>query len=129
MSSKQEMPAWKNDGGKLRYDLIPPEPLKALAFVYTLGASKYTDHNWRKGMKWSRCIAALMRHVEAFRAGEAFDQKDGQHHLASVAWCAFALMEYERTHSELDDRMLDGRSITEVEAIGAAITVAPKEQG
>jgi hypothetical protein len=108
---------FKNDAGKLRYDLIPPEPLAALAYVYTMGAGKYTDHNWRKGMAWSRVIGAMMRHIEAFRNGISYDPKDGQHVLGSVAWCALALMEYERTHPELDDRMLDGRDIEAVESI------------
>ena len=117
MSVSRNTPGVKNDAGKLRHDLIPPEPMKQVAFVYTMGAAKYTDHNWRKGMAWSRVIGAMMRHVEAFRAGEALDQTDGQHHLASVVWCALALMEYERTHPEFDDRMLDGRDIEEVEAI------------
>jgi len=95
----------KNDIGKLRYDLIPVEPLKELAKVYTIGAGIYDDRNWEQGIKWGRIYAALQRHVNAFWGGEQCDQKDGQHHLASVAWCAFALMEYERTHPELDDRI------------------------
>jgi hypothetical protein len=33
------------------------------------------------------------------------DPEDGQHHLASVAWCAMALIELEETHPELDDRV------------------------
>lgn len=90
--------------GKLRYDLIPVVPLAELARVYTLGASKYTDRNWEKGMAWGRVYAALQRHAHAWWGGERDDQDDGQHHLASVAWCALALIEYERTHRELDDR-------------------------
>jgi len=116
---KAKLPAWKNDAEKLRYDLIPPMPLGAVAFVYTMGAHKYTDHNWRKGMAWSRVIGAMMRHLETFRKGISIDPTDGQHVLASVAWCALTLMEYERTHPELDDRALDGRDIEAVEAIRA----------
>jgi hypothetical protein len=122
-------PGYKRDQGKLRYDLIPPEPLAALAHVYTMGARKYTDHNWRKGMAWSRVIGAMMRHVEAFRKGISLDPVDGQHVLASVAWCALALMEYERTHPELDDRMLDGRDIESVEAISAEAYKPPEPEG
>jgi hypothetical protein len=94
----------KNDGGKLRFDLLPVEPLKQVVHVYTMGAAKYTDRNWEKGMRWGRIFAALMRHAWAWWAGERNDPVDGQHHLASVAWCALALMEYEQTHPELDDR-------------------------
>jgi len=123
-------PGYKRDEGKLRYDLIPPIPLAALAHVYTMGAGKYTDHNWRKGMAWSRVIGAMMRHIEAFRQGVSIDPKDGQHVLGSVAWCALALIEYERTHPELDDRMLDGRDIEEIEAItGDAFKPAEPTEG
>lgn len=94
----------KYDGDKLRYDLIPTGPLAEVAKVYTIGAKKYDDRNWELGLKWGRVYGALQRHANAFWSGERLDPKDGQHHLASVVWCALALMEYERTHPELDDR-------------------------
>lgn len=84
-------------------DLIPAYPLMRLAEVYTIGAKKYDDDNWRKGIGWKRVFAALLRHAWKWMTGEKFDP-DGQHHLSSVAWCAFTLMEYEVTHPELDDR-------------------------
>jgi hypothetical protein len=98
------MEARKDDGGKLRFDLIPVEPLRRLAEVYTIGARKYSDRNWERGLQWGRVYSALQRHATAWWGGEQNDAVDGQHHLASVAWCALALMEYERTHPELDDR-------------------------
>lgn len=94
----------KDDSGKLRMDLLPVVPLFLLSDVYTRGAKKYADHNWRKGLKWSRIFAALLRHAWKWFNGERCDPEDGQHHLASVAWCAFTLMEYERSHPEMDDR-------------------------
>lgn len=105
----------KQDQGKLRYDLIPAYPLAQLAEVYTIGARKYGDNNWRKGMAYSRIIAALIRHLESWRQGREVDPDDGQHPLASVAWCAFTLMEYEITHPELDDRA-DNRPSSEMPA-------------
>lgn len=94
----------KDDTDKLRYDLIPVQPLAEVARVYTIGAKKYDDRNWELGLQWGRVYAAMQRHANAFWGGERLDPKDGQHHLASVAWCALALMEYERTHPEGDDR-------------------------
>ena len=94
----------KNDDGKLRYDLIPVRPLAEVARVYTIGAKKYSDNNWRKGIKWSRIYAAMQRHANAWQGGEVFDPETGQHHLSSVAWCALTLMEYEQTCPHLDDR-------------------------
>jgi hypothetical protein len=94
----------KFDIGKPRFDLIPVLPLIELAKLYAIGAQKYQDKNWEKGLSWSRVYAAMQRHANKWWAGETYDSEDGQNHLSSVVWCAFALMEYERTHPELDDR-------------------------
>lgn len=94
----------KNDTGKLRMDLIPGYPLMRLAEVYTIGAAKYADDNWRSGISYKRIFAALMRHAWKWFMGETHDPQDGQHHLSSVAWCAFTLMEYEISRPEFDDR-------------------------
>jgi hypothetical protein len=101
----------KHDDGKLRYDLIPPEGLDSLAEVYTIGARKYTDRNWELGLSWGRVYAAMLRHAVRWLAGESLDPVDGQHHLASVAWCAFALLTYEkRGLDKFDDRRPKGQS-------------------
>ena len=94
----------KDDADKLRFDLLPVRPMQELARVYTIGATKYSDRNWERGLKWGRVYAALQRHANAWWGGERFDTVDGQDHLASVAWCAMALLEYERTRPEFDDR-------------------------
>jgi len=94
----------KDDTGKERFDLLPVDPLFKVVQVYTMGAQKYADRNWEKGIKYGRVFAALMRHAWKWWRGETYDQVDGQHHLSSVVWCAMALMEYEETHPELDDR-------------------------
>lgn len=94
----------KFDENKARFDLIPPQPLDEVARVFTIGANKYGDRNWELGISWGRIFAAMCRHAWAFWRGEVYDPVDGQHHLASVAWCALVLMEYEVTHPELDSR-------------------------
>ncbi|KKN22933.1 hypothetical protein LCGC14_0910080 [marine sediment metagenome] len=94
----------KDDSSKLRYDLIPPYALEALAHVYTIGANKYGDGNYLKGMDWSRVYGALLRHIQAFWMGETFDPEDDQEHLASVAWCAFTLLTFEVNGIGNDDR-------------------------
>jgi len=106
----------KDDANKPRYDLIPVRPLSILAYLYALGARKYTDRNWEKGLRWGRVYRAMISHALKWWGGEQCDQEDGQHHLASVVWCAFALMEYETTHPELDDRPVKGsQKIRQVE--------------
>lgn len=94
----------KYDQGKLRYDLIPPEAMDALAYVYTIGAAKYSDRNWELGMSWGRLFAALMRHAWAWARGEERDPVDGQLHMASVMWCAAALITYTARKVGVDDR-------------------------
>ena len=94
----------KDDTGKLRFDLLPVGPMIKVVEVYTIGAAKYDDRNWEKGIQWGRIFAAQQRHGWKWWGGEQRDLIDGQHHLASVVWTALALMEYEETHPELDDR-------------------------
>jgi len=96
----------KDDKGKLRFDLIPVQPWKEVARVYTIGANKpeYGDRNWEQGIKWGRIYGALQRHANAYWGGETHCTIDKQHHLSSVVWCALTLMEFERTRPEFDDR-------------------------
>ena len=95
----------KYDGDKLRFDLIPPEPLERLAEVYTMGAAKYEDRNWEKGIKWGRVFGAIMRHMWAWWKGEDVDPESGLPHLAHAAWGCFALLEYRNTRRDFDDRV------------------------
>ncbi len=92
-------------GRKLeRYGLIPTEPLAEVARLYGKGAEKYAERNWELGYAWSLSYDALSRHLNQFWAGESHDSETGRHHLASVVFHAFALMEFEHTHPEKDDR-------------------------
>ena len=95
----------KYDACKTRYDLIPAYPLEQLARLYTFGATKYADNNWRKGLRWGRCFAAMMRHAWLWWGGEDCDKETGLSHMAAVAFCAFSLMEFSKTHKEFDDRV------------------------
>lgn len=87
----------------LRYDLLPVRPMAEVALLYGLGARIYAERNWEQGYSWSKSYAALRRHAELFWAGEDWDV-DGAHHLAAVVFHALALMEFSRTHPNLDDR-------------------------
>lgn len=93
----------KDTGKPGGYYLIPTQPLEELAKLYAMGAAKYSPRGWEAGMEWHRIYDPMMRHIQKWLKGETHDAVDGQHHMAAVAWAAFALMEYERTHPELDD--------------------------
>jgi hypothetical protein len=86
-------PGKKHDDSKLRYDLIPPVALKALAEVLTHGAEKYGPNNWQALDNFeARYTAALMRHLEAWRSGEKLDKDSGLPHLAHLLCNAVFLL-------------------------------------
>jgi hypothetical protein len=101
-------PGKRYDVGKPRYDLIPPEVLDQLAMLYTVGADKYEERNWEKGMSWSRVFNPLMRHAWAFWRGETHDPETKMNHMIHVAWNALALAHYcgNDKYKKLDDRVL-----------------------
>lgn len=105
--------------GKVRFDLLEPYAIEQLAMVFTRGANKYADHNWLKGMDWSKVLASLERHINAFKNGEDLDvdpnckecnegtckSHTGLLHMAHAAWNCMALVSYYKYHPELDDRI------------------------
>lgn len=128
--SDEKKEGTKFDNAKPRPSLMPMGPLLEVAALYTMGATKYRDHNWEYGMKWSRIFDALMRHAMKWWGGEELDQEDGQSHLAAVVWNALALMEYRKTHPELDDRLtspklivIDVSKLSDEEAIQLSIDI------
>ena len=91
--------ATKYDTGKNRLELIPPEFIEGVAHVLTFGANKYGDFNWTKGLKYSRIIGALMRHLLAFIKGERLDKESGLPHLWHVG-CNLAFLITFEAHAE-----------------------------
>jgi hypothetical protein len=96
----------RHDTGKPRFDLMPPEAMEALARHYEVGARKYQDRNWERGMLWCRCFGSLMRHAWAWMRGDDFDQETGSHHMISAAWNCIALATYAMRKVGTDDRVL-----------------------
>lgn len=85
----------KFDEGKPRVSLVVSKAWLEVAKVGTMGANKYGDHNFRKGMKWSRLADAAFRHFILYISGERVDKESGYSHLAHIAWNILALLEYE----------------------------------
>jgi len=94
----------KKDNGKLRLDLLPFRALDEVAKVSYFGASKYGAYSYRKGMQWSRIIAAILRHIFAFIRGEDYDDESGCLHLAHAACNLLFLIEYFTDKLGEDDR-------------------------
>ena len=106
----------KDDKGKPRFDLIPPEVVFAMARVLAFGAGKYSDRNWERGMGWGRVFAALMRHLWCWWGGQApvrrnfifgeVDEETGFSHLWHALCCLAFLITYEQRGIGEDDRVL-----------------------
>lgn len=94
----------KFDTDKPKVELLSSIALIEISKVLTFGAKKYDDHNWRKGMHWSRLLGAATRHILAYLGGEDKDSESGLSHLAHAGCCIMFLLEYEQTHKNLDDR-------------------------
>jgi uncharacterized HAD superfamily protein len=98
-----------NDG-KTKHHLLPAWALEQVAKVFTVGAIKYEEHNWMKGMPWSEVIASLKRHLNKFERGYDFDDEmmenynEKIYHIAEVAVNALFLLEYYRVKPEFDNR-------------------------
>ncbi len=86
----------KHDAGKLMYSLIPPVATKALAEVLTFGAQKYAPNSWQGVEEGERrYLDALMRHLEAYRSGEAIDNESGLSHLSHAITNLAFLLHFE----------------------------------
>jgi hypothetical protein len=94
----------KHDQDKNRLELIHPFFTEAVGQIMTMGAVKYGDWNWYKGMNWSRVYGALQRHMTAWFAGESVDPESGKSHLWHAACCIMFLTVYEEEGVGNDDR-------------------------
>lgn len=92
-----------------RHDLIPRRAMAAIARVFGFGATKYADHNWRRGYEWGKSIAALQRHVDAFVDGETYDEESGLPHLAHAGFHVLVLLTWLEEQGEGVDNVFDDR--------------------
>lgn len=95
----------KFDEDKPVIGLVPPRALEEEAHVWTFGAKKYSRWNWRKGIKYTRILSAILRHTIAIMKGEDIDPETGRLHAASIRCNAGMLIEFQLDNREdLDDR-------------------------
>ena len=94
----------KDDAGKPRITLIPPEALLGIASALTYGASKYGADNWQKGTDWRRYADALARHLIAWLMGENLDPESKLPHLHHAGACIVILIGLVERGLGRDDR-------------------------
>ena len=109
--ANKEVEVIKTDGGgyrfnsgKTRHDLVPAFAQEQYARVLTVGADKYGDDNWRRGMPWSTILASMKRHILAIERGEDYDKETGLLHSAHVMCNAAFLTEYYKIYPQGDNR-------------------------
>lgn len=93
----------KKDEGKLPYDYLDPVAIEALVGTLQFGAIKYDGWNWAKGLKYSRIIAALLRHLFAMLRGERIDSESGRPHADHVFCNAMFLCHMVNVRPDMDD--------------------------
>lgn len=95
--------------GKGRYDLFPREALHRWAQLMERGATKYGDHNWRRGMPLSRFLSSAARHLF-----QLIDGRTDEDHAAAVLFNVGGFLqtlydiEVGILPAELDDRRQSG---------------------
>lgn len=96
----------KHDSNKPRYELIPFEALHEIAKVFTFGANKYGDFNYRKGLTYNRLLGASLRHISKYIQGIDLDNESNLNHLAHAISNLMMIITFEKENKGeiLDDR-------------------------
>ena len=97
----------KFDNGKPNLSLLPARAIFEIGRVLSFGEHKYGAHNWRKGISFSRNIAAALRHIFQHLAGKTIDEESGCYHLAHACVDIMFVLEYLGVRFDLDDRSKD----------------------
>ncbi len=94
----------KLDKDKVQLELLSPIALTEIGKVLTFGAKKYASWNWAKGIKYTRVLGAIMRHLLAYMGGEDKDPESGLSHIAHLMTNCMFLLHFEKIRPDLDDR-------------------------
>lgn len=99
-----------SEQGGLKYDAEKPDmsllssiAIFKVAEVMTFGKQKYSANNWRKGIAFTRLLAAALRHIFLYLGGEKLDPESGKSHLAHAVCCLLMALEFETTRPDLND--------------------------
>lgn len=97
--------AVKFDSGKPDLSLHPPVAIEIVGQVWSFGQQKYAAFNWAKGFDWRRPVAAALRHIFRWLAGENNDPESGLPHLAHAICCLMMVVHFQATKTGTDNRM------------------------
>lgn len=103
--SRETAGGMRHDGGKDPWHLLPWDAVRPIVKVLAVGAKKYADRNWEKGLPYSRTYSATIRHLASWWGGETTDAESRLPHLAHAACGLLFLLAFEvRGRTDLDDR-------------------------
>lgn len=94
----------KYDENKPPMSLLDADFLEGVAKVLGFGAQKYSEHNWRNGIKYSRLISAAYRHLGAINRGENIDSESLLPHVYHLGCCVMFLANMMEHRQDMDDR-------------------------
>lgn len=101
----------KYDDLKPDLSLIPTDALWGMAEALTYGAKKYSKHNFREGINYSRLVAACMRHLTVWNEGKEFDDESKLNHI-DHAMASLAMLKYMMVNKkEFDDRFICDKNL------------------
>ena len=90
---------------KVDPSLVPSIAVMHEACAFMDGARKYGPFNWRDNAVQARIyIAAALRHIDYWAAGEETAKDSGYHHLGHARACLAILLDAQATGNLIDNR-------------------------
>lgn len=89
------------DAEQVRYDLLTPIGMEAIARAAAEGAEKYGDFNWERGMPAYAMINHALRHIYMFLSGDRSED-----HLGHAGWNVISAIHSVEKWPELNEGTL-----------------------
>lgn len=103
------------DCDQVRYDLITPIGLRALAKTYAEGAERFGACNWENGMPVTDLLNHAIAHIYNFLGGDRAED-----HLAHAAWNVLGAIHSLEQWPDLNKNLLRGKNCTAPPAAAVA---------
>lgn len=94
----------RHNSGKERWSLVDFEALKPMVEVLAFGAKKYSDDNWKKGLKTKEVCESLIRHLTAYLAGQDNDSESELPEVGHILCNAMFLSHMHLFRPDMDNR-------------------------
>ena len=97
----------KFDDEKPPIQLVPAYAVIQAARVFSFGAKKYGENNWRKDVAkydWTRHYGSIQRHLTAWIDGEDIDPESHLPHLAHAMTQLMILLQVVKDAPQRDNR-------------------------